>query len=212
MSKKKFIAILPALAILSLVGTGFSTWYFNINPSTQNSIDVAIEDYADAGSFQVQNNDLKLVLDQTSNKQKGVHFEGSLEINYLLPTRTVVSGDDTEVPAKNIVENIKDSNLTFKFAFDAGSSLKEYVVIAEGGVFDKTNWGEPVSSNDGVLTYSTTINNDDIVALGISGYQEGKEPKNLTDYEAMASALFGQSGADSHLNLTISAHLAVVTE
>lgn len=211
MSKKKFVAILPALAILSLVGTGFSTWYFNINPSTQNSIDVVIEDYADAGSFQVQSNDLKLVLDQTSHNQKGVHFEGSLEINYLLPTRTVVSGDDTEVSAKNIVE-INDPNLTFRFAFDAGSSLKEYVVIAEDGVFDKKNWGKPVSSADGVLTYSTTINNDDIVALGISGYQEGKEPQNLTDYEAMASALFSQSGADSHLNLTISANLAVVTE
>lgn len=152
MSKKKFVAILPALAILSLVGTGFSAWYFNTNADVvSNNIDVKVEDFADIGCFKLDpNSNLSLVLDQTEYNQQGLHFEGSTTIYYYLPVGNLFNGDDSAASglsgelANNKITSISDVTMTYKmnaYANGAGNgTLIEPKVEDSSNIAHWVNW------------------------------------------------------------------------
>ncbi len=124
MSKKKYIAILPGLAILSLVGAGFSTWYFQTSDTRISNIDVVVTDYLDTGRLDVTGS-LKLVLDQTAFEQNGyddqlgLHFEGSLTLTYHLPKWQSFNGDDAASgdaqTAENVITGIDDEKLDWTY-------------------------------------------------------------------------------------------------
>ena len=215
MSKKKYIAILPALAILSLVGTGFSTWYFRTEASTPtNSIDVVVEDYLDVGGLTVSGN-LTLVLDQKPDgthdaNQKGLHFEGDgLVITYNITQYQEFNGDDDDVQnAHNLIEDIDDVTLTYSMTpkdsegASATTTFSKYIayeaapsnIATDGTGF---SWAAGTAGTY-TLTLSPEALNTDGAAHDIFGFEYAVrggdtigEPKTLDEYIEMVGALNG---------------------
>ena len=87
---KKFVLAfgIPVLAVASLIGSGYATWYFNSNVSTDtNDIALELKEKRVVGAeFQnSKSTDFKLVLDQPvkadgmPDGRKDVHFEGTFK-------------------------------------------------------------------------------------------------------------------------------------
>lgn len=87
---KKFVLAfgIPVLAVASLIGSGYATWYFNSDVSTDtNDIALELEEKRVVGAeFQnSKSTDFKLVLDQPvkadgmPDGRKDVHFEGTFK-------------------------------------------------------------------------------------------------------------------------------------
>lgn len=87
---KKFVLAfgIPVLAVASLIGSGYATWYFNSDVSTDtNDIALELEEKRIVGAeFQnSKSTDFKLVLDQPvkadgmPDGRKDVHFEGTFK-------------------------------------------------------------------------------------------------------------------------------------
>ena len=87
---KKFVLAfgIPVLAVASLIGSGYATWYFNSNVSTYtNDIALELKEKRVVGAeFQnSKSTDFKLVLDQPvkadgmPDGRKDVHFEGTFK-------------------------------------------------------------------------------------------------------------------------------------
>lgn len=86
---KKFVLAfgIPVLAVASLIGSGYATWYFNTTiASKSGEIGLEVTERAVGAKFQnSKSTDFKLVLDQTKKAdggeldqyRKGVHFEGT---------------------------------------------------------------------------------------------------------------------------------------
>lgn len=84
---KKFVLAfgIPVLAVASLIGSGYATWYFN-NTVELNSKNITVEPKEKqvvGAKFQQGGEGIKLVLDQTNKAdgmptgRLGVHFEGA---------------------------------------------------------------------------------------------------------------------------------------
>ena len=87
---KKFVLAfgIPVLAVASLIGSGYATWYFNSGVSTDtNDIALELKEKRVVGAeFQnSKSTDFKLVLDQPvkadgmPDGRKDVHFEGTFK-------------------------------------------------------------------------------------------------------------------------------------
>lgn len=86
---KKFVLAfgIPVLAVASLIGSGYATWYFNgtIDPDNDGKIGLKLTEKAVGAKFKHEENTFNLVLDQTDKSEtdgmpagrKGVHFEGA---------------------------------------------------------------------------------------------------------------------------------------
>lgn len=86
---KKFVLAfgIPVLAVTSLIGSGYATWYFNNTVDHANK-DIAVEPTEKrvvGAKFQHSEGDIKLVLDQPTKEdgmpagRLGVHFEGTFK-------------------------------------------------------------------------------------------------------------------------------------
>lgn len=157
MSKKKYLVVLPALAILSLVGAGFSTWYFGDETITDSTIDVGVTDYVDVGKMKVEEGaDLRLVLDQSPETNDetngltrlGIHFEGSLTITYTVPVWTEDHGftidGDSDTTTNNIInlENgLTAGGIKFSYALSAVKSSGEAISNDDSNnIYDYIKW------------------------------------------------------------------------
>lgn len=85
---KKFVLAfgIPVLAVASLIGSGYATWYFNTTIAPKSGeIGLEVTERAVGANFQHSGENIKLVLDQTKKAdggeldqyRKGVHFEGT---------------------------------------------------------------------------------------------------------------------------------------
>lgn len=86
---KKFVLAfgIPVLAVASLIGSGYATWYFNntVAPDNDGKIGLELTEKAVGAKFQHFEENIKLVLDQTDDvpgdgkldDRSGVHFKGT---------------------------------------------------------------------------------------------------------------------------------------
>lgn len=86
---KKFVLAfgIPVLAVASLIGSGYATWYFNgtIDPDNDGKIGLKLTEKAVGARLQHDEETFNLVLDQTDKSKtdgmpagrKGVRFEGA---------------------------------------------------------------------------------------------------------------------------------------
>ena len=86
---KKFVLAfgIPVLAVTSLIGSGYATWYFNntVDPANKDIAVEPTEKRVVGAKFQHSEGDIKLVLDQPTKEdgmpagRLGVHFEGTFK-------------------------------------------------------------------------------------------------------------------------------------
>lgn len=103
---KKFVLAfgIPVLAVASLIGSGYATWYFN-NTVAPDSINITVEPTPSkvvGAKFQQGGANIKLVLDQSDKTatdgmptgRMGVHFEGTFSESLVADDRNDSTADD----------------------------------------------------------------------------------------------------------------------
>lgn len=202
---KKFVLAfgIPVLAVASLIGSGYATWYFNNAVDDVNGkIGVNIEPNQVVGAkFKplVENTkgnikDLELVLDQSPKTdgmpagRKGVHFTGGLTESLIADdgdnTTTddkFVSGTSYEITTTITIPSAVATYVNFTFkgstASEDGLTLTKvstYTVEDNQQTHDFFN-----------ISYDTT-NSDVTVAYA-------DEPSTLDEYKTMLGAVTGQT-------------------
>ena len=187
---KKFVLAfgIPVLAVASLIGSGYATWYFNSDVVTaEEGITVNPTEKRVVGA-EFQNSksvDFKLVLDQPDYTKtdgmpvgrKGVHFEGTF-------SESLVANGDTNM-------FVKGTSYTVTTTITIPSGVAEYV--------DFTFDSHTSSTTNLTLTKVSTLEvvSEDRSSFDVFDISEvtvaytAKEPKDSAEYDAMKTALTG---------------------
>lgn len=191
---KKFVLAfgIPVLAVASLIGSGYATWYFNNTVDPDNK-DIAVEPTEKrvvGAKFQHSEGDIKLVLDQPHKTdgmpagRKGVHFDGTFKESLIAN-----DGDDATLDDK----------------FVNGTSYKVTTTItipAEVVEYVNFTYNETTSSATSLtLTKETTLNvvdettsNFDVFDISdVTVEYTAKEPFTSAEYDTMKTAVSGKN-------------------
>ena len=191
---KKFVLAfgIPVLAVASLIGSGYATWYFNntVDPANKDIAVEPTEKRVVGAKFQHSEGDIKLVLDQPHKTdgmpagRKGVHFEGTFKESLIAN-----DGDDATLDDK----------------FVNGTSYKVTTTItipAEVVEYVNFTYNETTSSATSLtLTKETTLNvvdettsNFDVFDISdVTVEYTAKEPSTSVAYDAMKTAVSGKN-------------------
>lgn len=194
---KKFVLAfgIPVLAVASLIGSGYATWYFNSDVST-NYKDIALElkeKRVVGAEFQhTASEDFKLVLDQPDytktdgmpTGRMGVHFEGTF-------TEFLAANDG------GANKFVKGTSYTATTKITIPSAVAKYVNFTFNGQTSSAD-----STDDSTLTKvddSLKVVGEDQSTFDVFNISEvtvaytTSEPKNSAEYDAMQTALKNQT-------------------
>lgn len=170
MNFKKIILgiVFPVFTMATVVGVGYSTWYFD-DLNTSKSVDVVgdVTNVAQLGTFTLEASTAKFVFDQPESKNpagEGLTMEGSIVCTYTAPTEDYKVDDGLKVTVTLELSTAAAKYMTLTFAeAEGGGTEKEYTNITTGTVF----------------TYASTAFTFDYI----------KVPSSLAEYEEMRTAL-----------------------
>ena len=192
---KKFVLAfgIPVLAVASLIGSGYATWYFNNSVDSGNGT-IAVEPTEKkvvGAKFQHSGENIKLVLDQTDkseedgmpNDRKGVHFEGGFWECLFADDGDDKTTDDT---------------------FVAGTSYKVTTTItipAEVAEYVNFTFNEATSSTTSLtLTKETTLkvtgeetSSFNVFTIADVTVAYANEPATSAEYDTMKAAVSGKT-------------------
>lgn len=187
MNFKKIILgiVFPVFTMATVVGVGYSTWYFN-DLNTSKSVDVVgeVTDVAQLGTFTLETSSAKFVFDQPTSDNPagtGLTMEGFIKCTYTEPT------EDYKV----------DNGLKVTVTLELSTAAAEYMTLtfADGFADDATT----VDATTKVYTDTTTTPGADFTGFKYDStaftfdYIDGKVPSSLTEYETMREKLEGQT-------------------
>lgn len=212
---KKFVLAfgIPVLAVASLIGSGYATWYFNTTiDSKDGNIGLEVTERAVGAKFQnSKSEDFKLVLDQTNKTdgmpqdRKSVHFEGTFSESLIADdgdantlTDEFIDGTVYRVTTTITIPSAVAEYV--KFTFDGskpsedGLTLKKtkdftYADLVVGTkntfkVFEISD--KPSVTSDVTVAYATEPSTEPFTL-------KSKEPSTPAEYETMKNAVNGQS-------------------
>lgn len=207
---KKFVLAfgIPVLAVASLIGSGYATWYFNSGIVTDNKgITVEPTPKQVVGAmFQQHGDGIKLVLDQTDKTatdgmpagRKGVHFEGAFQESLIADVDgnpetpdTFVSGTSykitTTIKIPSEVAEYVDFTFDGKTSSVDGKTLsvdgKNYVTLTKESTFAAED------DHENFFKISCDYNTDVTVAYAKDQDGKSKEPSASAEYDAMKNAV-----------------------
>lgn len=206
---KKFVLAfgIPVLAVASLIGSGYATWYFNtaIDPKNEE-IELNITERAVGAKLQnSKSTDFKLVLDQTNKTdgmpqdRKGVHFEGTFSESLVADDGDATTLDDefidgtvykvtTEITIPSAVAEYVD------FTFDSHTSSATNLTLTKTKEFKYADLVAGTKNTFNVFDISTDVT----AAYATESSTEpstpkSKEPSTPAEYETMKRALKDQT-------------------
>lgn len=185
---------IPVLAVASLIGSGYATWYFN-NTVAPDSINITVEPTPSkvvGARFQQGGANIKLVLDQSDKTatdgmptgRMGVHFEGVFSESLVADDRSDSTADDKFVSGisykiTTIItipsEVATYVNFTLKGEPDQISSTTNLTLTKETTFVPKD---DQIKLEDFFKISHDTGNTDVTVAYA-------KEPSTLDEYNTM---------------------------
>lgn len=191
---KKFVLAfgIPVLAVASLIGSGYATWYFNntVDPANKDIAVEPTEKRVVGAKFQHSEGDIKLVLDQPHKTdgmpagRKGVHFEGTFKESL-------------------IANDADDATLDDKFVNGTSYKVTTTITIpAEVVEYVNFTYNETTSSATSLtLTKETTLNvvdettsNFDVFDISdVTVEYTAKEPSTSAAYDTMKTAVSGKT-------------------
>lgn len=201
---KKFVLAfgIPVLAVASLIGSGYATWYFN-NTVAPNSKNITVEPTPSkvvGAKFPQHGEDIKLVLDQSDKTatdgmptgRMGVHFEGAFSESLVAD-----DGDDSTTDDKFVSgisykitttitipsEVATYVNFTLKGEPDQISSTTNLTLTKETTFVPEDN---QIKLEDFFKISPDTGNTDVTVAYA-------KEPSSLDEYNTMVGDVSGKT-------------------
>lgn len=196
-SKRALAMILPAFAMASVIGAGYSTWFFDsteIN-DTDSTLTITVEGYTDMGVLTIDANTAVLILDQRGtggeadeDNSNGLSITGEVKYTH---TNTVDAEDGYEFELTNY-----EYSITVTYTGD----ITTYLSIGAGDLSTKTyteddvDFITPTSDSGGVVT----LNAEQLKTLVNPTWK--KVPKSLVEYTAMRTAM-----ESSTIDITVTA-------
>lgn len=197
---KKFVLAfgIPVLAVASLIGSGYATWYFNSDVKSDNDgkIGLKLTGKAVGARFQHSGENIKLVLDQTDDvpgdgkldDRLGVHFEGTFNESLVADDGDATTTDDKFVIGTSYIVtttiNIPSEVATYvNFTFDGKTSSATSLTLTKTKEFKYTDLvGETKNTFD-------VFNISDVTVA----YATDKEPSTVSAYNTMLDAVKDQT-------------------
>lgn len=191
---KKFVLAfgIPVLAVASLIGSGYATWYFNntVDPANKDIAVEPTEKRVVGAKFQHSEGDIKLVLDQPTKEdgmpagRLGVHFKGTFKESLIAN-----DGNDTTLDDKFV--NGTSYKVTTTITIPA--EVAEYVDFT----YNKTT----SSATSLTLKKETTLEVVDETTSSFDVFDitevtveyTAKEPSISAAYDAMKTAVSGKT-------------------
>lgn len=211
---KKFVLAfgIPVLAVASLIGSGYATWYFNTTiDSKDENIGLEVTERAVGAKFQHTEENIKLVLDQTNKTdgmpqdRKGVHFEGTFSESLVADDGDANTLDDefidgtvyrvtTTITIPSAVAEYVD------FTFDSHTSSATNLTLTKTQEFKYADLVAGTKNTFKVFEISDnpSVTSDVTVAYATEPSTEpstlkSKEPSTPGAYETMKSTLKDQT-------------------
>ena len=197
---KKFVLAfgIPVLAVASLIGSGYATWYFNntVNPYSKDITVEPKEKKVVGAKFQQQVDNIKLVLDQTDktddgmpHDRMGVHFEGAFSESLIADDGDDLTTDDKFVSGTSykITTTITIPSEVAKyvnFTFDGNTSSTTNLTLKKVSTFVVED--DQKTSYDFFKISHDTSNTDVTVTYA-------QEPSTSDEYDAMKTAVSGKT-------------------
>lgn len=178
MNFKKIILgiVFPVFTMATVVGVGYSTWYFDdLNTSKSAPVVGEVTDVAQLGTFTLETSSVKFVFDQPESDNPdgtGLTMEGSIVCTYTAPTEDYKVDDGLKVTVTLELSTAAAEYMTLTFA--DGATTKVYTDITTTPGADFTGF-----------TYDSTAFTFD--------YRDGKVPSSLDEYQKMRTALEGET-------------------
>lgn len=210
---KKFVLAfgIPVLAVASLIGSGYATWYFNnvvADVAGKIGVNITPEKVVGAKFKPLENNtegnikDLELVLDQTDKKntdenydgmphdRMGVHFTGGLTESLIADDGNGTTTDDMFVSGTSyeITTTITiplEVATYVNFTFDGKTSSTTNLTLTKVSTYVVE---DNQQTHDFFNISHDTTNSDVTVA-----YAEGQEPTSPAEYKTMNDAVSGKT-------------------
>ena len=203
---KKFVLAfgIPVLAVASLIGSGYATWYFNNSVDSGNGT-IAVEPTEKkvvGAKFQHSGENIKLVLDQTDkseedgmpNDRKGVHFEGTFSESLVADdgdsTNTgdkFVNGISYKVTTTITIPAEVAEYVNFTYAFKDGETTTS---TPDSFYIIKNITTKSVEESELPLFQFFEVSNGKTSQLKVS-YKN--EPTTSAEYETMKAAVSGKT-------------------
>ena len=185
---KKFVLAfgIPVLAVASLIGSGYATWYFNSDVSTDtNDIALELKEKRVVGAeFQnFKSTDFKLVLDQPvkadgmPDGRKDVHFEGTFK-------ESLVANDG----GTNMF--VKGTSYKATTTITIPSEVAEYVNFTFNGQTSSATNLTLTKEDDTLKVLSEDQSAFDVFNISeVTVEYTAKEPSTSAEYDTMKTAL-----------------------
>ncbi|MDY4788832.1 MAG: hypothetical protein SO253_05995 [Bacilli bacterium] len=180
--KKLFMGILlPLFAFVSLVGAGFSTWYFDsqLSDSAVSTITGKVTDYAQVGTLEITKGStgVTLTLDQTKNAQSGIVLSSEITAKYTKPT-----ADSSYTPS--------DAGVVVTISVDLGTELSKHIELVNGFTASEVPEKGKIYTKT-ITTEMTTGENS--YSLVSSDFAYISEPSSLSAYKTMFDECAGKT-------------------
>lgn len=189
MKKKIFATVLPILAGITLVGTGFSVWYFTSTKTTAElSVDVDMAGYVSVGSLTPTPTATKLYLDSTTTGDNGHNG-----INLMSSDSDYVSGNDINLTFTATTEDSGtiSGNATVTLTLTVDNAVDNYIAFGLEGETFTPNAGDSKTTytytTDSIAVNGATVSID-MPAFAFA-YESGKEPTNVDSYNTLAGVI-----------------------
>lgn len=173
MNFKKIILgiVFPVFTMATVVGVGYSTWYFDdLNTSKSENVVGEVTNVAQLGTFTLEASTAKFVFDQPKSDNPagtGLTMEGSIVCTYTAPTEDYKVDDGLKVTVTLELSTEAAEYMTLTFAGAEGGTTKEFTNITTGTIF--------------------TYDSDDF------SFAYKKVPSSFEEYQAMRTALEGKT-------------------
>ena len=196
---------IPVLAVASLIGSGYATWYFNSNVITdKNDIALELKEKRVVGAEFQHSGETSLVLDQPDytktdgmpHDRLGVHFEGGFS-EYLFADDgddkttddTFVNGISYEITTTITIPSEVAEYVDFTYAFEGGETTTS---TSDSSYIIKNITTKSVEESDSSLFGFEVfeVSKAKTSQLKVS-YK--KEPTTSAEYETMKAAVSGKT-------------------
>lgn len=191
---KKFVLAfgIPVLAVTSLIGSGYATWYFNntVDPANKDIAVEPTEKRVVGAKFQHSKGDIKLVLDQPTKEdgmpagRLGVHFEGTFKESLIAN-----DGNDTTLDDKFV----NGTSYKVTTTITIPSEVAEYVDFTYNKTTSSATSLTLKKENTLEVVDETTSSFDVFDITEVTVEYTAKEPSTLDDYEAMKAKVSGKT-------------------
>lgn len=191
---KKFVLAfgIPVLAVTSLIGSGYATWYFNntVDPANKDIAVEPTEKRVVGAKFQHSEGDIKLVLDQPTKEdgmpagRLGVHFEGTFKESLIAN-----DGNDTTLDDKFV----NGTSYKVTTTITIPSEVAEYVDFTYNKTISSATSLTLKKETTLEVVDETTSSFDVFDITEVTVEYTAKEPSTSAAYDTMKTAVSGKT-------------------